>query len=124
MPPAAAGAAGPAAWHAWWAISRAVTSRSKPGEGLRRTRDQVVRVIDADAPVLRWCLVEAAVALLTSPRLTRVKACPSCRWFFLDVSKNRSRRWCSMATCGSSAKARRYYWRTKHGRRPLPRRSR
>ncbi|MBI2536022.1 MAG: hypothetical protein HYW06_03455 [Gemmatimonadetes bacterium] len=29
-----------------------------------------------------------------------------------------------MATCGSSAKARRYYWRTKHGRRPLPRRSR
>ncbi|MGH7701051.1 MAG: CGNR zinc finger domain-containing protein [Gemmatimonadales bacterium] len=46
-----------------------------------------------------------------------MKSCPSCGWFFLDASKNRSRRWCSMATCGSSAKARRYYRRRKAARR-------
>ncbi|MDQ3699203.1 MAG: CGNR zinc finger domain-containing protein [Gemmatimonadota bacterium] len=83
---------------------------------LRLSRRRGVRVIDFEAAgpaTLRWRIVEAAVALLTSARLARVKACPSCGWFFLDASKNRSRRWCSMATCGSSAKARRYYWRTR-----------
>ncbi|WP_344746998.1 CGNR zinc finger domain-containing protein [Streptosporangium vulgare] len=36
-------------------------------------------------------------------------ACPSCYWLFLDTSKNGRRRWCSMTTCGSRDKARRYY---------------
>jgi predicted RNA-binding Zn ribbon-like protein len=38
----------------------------------------------------------------------RLKACRSedCRWAFYDVSKNRSRAWCSMAVCGNRAKAR------------------
>ena len=55
----------------------------------------------------------AAVALLVSDAMLRVKSCPTCGWFFLDVSKNRSRRWCSMDTCGAVAKARRYYRRLK-----------
>lgn len=79
-------------------------------------RGQVTRLIDADqagAAVLRWRIIESAVALLTSAQMGRVKACPSCGWFFLDMTKNRSRRWCSMATCGSIAKSRRYYWRTR-----------
>lgn len=83
---------------------------------LRRDRGRLMRVIDpqaAGAATLRWRLAEAAVALLTSERLTRVGTCPSCGWFFLDTTKNRSRRWCSMAMCGSAAKARSYYWRTK-----------
>jgi predicted RNA-binding Zn ribbon-like protein len=63
--------------------------------------------------LLRLRIVEAAVALLVSDAMLRVKSCPSCGWFFLDVSKNRSRRWCSMDTCGSVAKARRYYRRLK-----------
>jgi len=33
--------------------------------------------------------------------------------FFLNASKDASRRWCSMATRGSSAKPERYYWRRK-----------
>lgn len=77
---------------------------------------RVVRVVDPDAAgiqVLRYRLAEAAVALITSPRLERVKACPACGWFFVDTSKNRSRRWCSMRTCGSIDKARRYYRRTR-----------
>ena len=40
----------------------------------------------------------------------RLKACrePKCRWVFFDASKNRSGNWCSMAVCGSRAKARAY----------------
>jgi predicted RNA-binding Zn ribbon-like protein len=37
---------------------------------------------------------------------SRVKVCASadCRWAFLDTSRNRSRRWCSMSGCGNRAK--------------------
>jgi predicted RNA-binding Zn ribbon-like protein len=63
--------------------------------------------------LLRLRIVEDAVALLVSDAMLRVKSCPTCGWFFLDVSKNRSRRWCSMETCGAITKARRYYWRLK-----------
>lgn len=81
---------------------------------LEPARGRMVRGIPAVEPaVLRWRLADAAVALLTSERWTRVKACPTCGWFFVDVSKNGSRRWCSMAMCGGIAKARRYYWRTR-----------
>jgi predicted RNA-binding Zn ribbon-like protein len=59
--------------------------------------------------------VEAAATLLVSDAMRRVKSCPTCGWLFLDASKNRSRRWCSMDTCGAVAKARRYYRRLKDG---------
>jgi predicted RNA-binding Zn ribbon-like protein len=38
----------------------------------------------------------------------RMKACgnPDCRWAFYDASKNRSGRWCEMASCGNRMKAR------------------
>lgn len=87
---------------------------------LRRAAHRLERYLDPEAAgsaLLRWRLVEAAIALLTSPELSRLKTCPSCGWFFLDSSKNGSRRWCSMTTCGSNAKARRYYWRNKSRRR-------
>jgi predicted RNA-binding Zn ribbon-like protein len=32
-----------------------------------------------------------------------------CLWLFLDRSKNGSRRWCDMRSCGNRAKARRHY---------------
>jgi len=40
----------------------------------------------------------------------RLKACRSddCLWAFYDHSKNHSRHWCSMESCGSQAKARSY----------------
>jgi predicted RNA-binding Zn ribbon-like protein len=78
----------------------------------------VVRQVNperAGVALLRLRIVEAAVALLVSDAMLRVKSCPTCGWLFLDVSKNRSRRWCSMDTCGSVAKARRYYRRLKEG---------
>lgn len=97
-----------------WAAQAAGAARLRASGGQVR---RVVEVGPAGAPALRWRIVEMAVALLTSPRLERVKACPSCGWFFLDASKNGSRRWCSMTTCGSSAKSRRYYWRTRKTKR-------
>lgn len=40
----------------------------------------------------------------------RLKACgkPSCRWAFIDRSKNGSRTWCSMRVCGNRVKATKY----------------
>ncbi len=82
----------------------------------RSPRVQVIREITAENAgdaLLRLRIVEAATTLLVSDAMLRVKSCPTCGWFFLDVSKNRSRRWCSMDTCGAVAKARRYYRRLK-----------
>jgi len=55
-------------------------------------------------------LVRSATELLLAPLRTRIKQCPGpgCGWVFLDLTKNRSRRWCEMEVCGSRAKVRRY----------------
>lgn len=60
-----------------------------------------------------WAVLLSAETLLLSDKLDRVKSCPNCGWLFLDSSKNASRRWCNMQTCGSADKARRYYHRKK-----------
>jgi predicted RNA-binding Zn ribbon-like protein len=62
------------------------------------------------APVLK-----AASDLLTEGNLSRLKRCgaPDCQWLFLDTSRNNSRRWCDMQSCGNRAKARRHYQRTR-----------
>jgi predicted RNA-binding Zn ribbon-like protein len=53
-------------------------------------------------------IAHAAVELLTSTPLDRVKTCPACTYIFLDETKNRSRRWCSMDDCGTAEKTRRF----------------
>jgi predicted RNA-binding Zn ribbon-like protein len=55
-----------------------------------------------------WPVVHAATELLTSGPLDRVKGCAACRWLFVDESRNRSRRWCTMEECGTHEKVRRY----------------
>ena len=66
---------------------------------------------NADLPV--WMVAQAAIDLLLSPELTRVRACEAetCRWLFLDTSKNHMRRWCKMKVCGNRMKARRFHAR-------------
>ncbi|WP_081913108.1 ABATE domain-containing protein [Glycomyces sp. NRRL B-16210] len=59
-----------------------------------------------DRPVRQ--VVHAAVELLTTGTLDRIKGCGGCRFLFYDESKNRSRRWCSMDDCGTTEKIRRY----------------
>ena len=70
----------------------------------------------ADLDRLRWPIVHAATTLLTEGRLERVKACGGCRYLFLDETKNGSRRWCSMADCGTRAKMRRFVARRSAAR--------
>jgi predicted RNA-binding Zn ribbon-like protein len=55
-----------------------------------------------------WPLAVAAVDLLRNGPLDRIKACRVCPWLFIDASRNRSRRWCSMNECGGRDKMRRY----------------
>jgi predicted RNA-binding Zn ribbon-like protein len=59
----------------------------------------------------------AALVLLTSPQLSRIKKCAGCPWLFLDQSKNFSRRWCAMNDCGTHEKIRRYVSRRAAARR-------
>ncbi|GAA1818861.1 CGNR zinc finger domain-containing protein [Brevibacterium celere] len=65
-----------------------------------------------DAESLTALFAESALEELNGPRLDRVKSCPNCRWLFVDTSRNRSRRWCSMRTCGGRDKALRHYRKT------------
>jgi predicted RNA-binding Zn ribbon-like protein len=49
-----------------------------------------------------------AIALALRPGPRPVRTCDRCGWFFVDSSRGRRRRWCSMQTCGNQAKAARY----------------
>ena len=62
-----------------------------------------------------WPVAQAAAALLTEGPIDRLRMCEAtdCGWLFLDMSKNRSRRWCDMAVCGNRAKAARHYRRRR-----------
>jgi predicted RNA-binding Zn ribbon-like protein len=60
---------------------------------------------------LLWPVVRSAAELLTSDSLDRVKECADdrgCGYLFIDTSRNRSRRWCSMESCGNRAKVRQH----------------
>jgi predicted RNA-binding Zn ribbon-like protein len=60
-----------------------------------------------------WPVAESAAELLTSDARAAIRECraPDCGWLFLDHSRNRSRRWCDMKSCGNRQKARRHYQR-------------
>ncbi len=58
-------------------------------------------------------IAEAAADLLCYGNPSYIKKCenPDCVLFFYDMTKNHSRRWCSMAACGNRAKAAAFYQR-------------
>ena len=76
---------------------------------------------EANGPALHWRqerrwhsvdalllpLAEVIGDLICHADFTQVKHCegPTCTMWFHDVSKNHTRRWCSMAVCGNRAKA-------------------
>ena len=64
----------------------------------------------AEAQLPTWMLSQAVADLLLSDRVTEIKTCDveTCRWLFLDTSKNHTRRWCNMKVCGNRMKARRF----------------
>jgi len=72
--------------------------------GWRSSADGVDLVLDAVA--------KDAVDLLLSPGRARIKECGDgengCGWLFVDATKSGTRRWCSMAVCGTRAKVTRH----------------
>ncbi|WP_170947120.1 CGNR zinc finger domain-containing protein [Bordetella genomosp. 2] len=86
------------------ALRHATLRLSAPGPGAWR--------VDAAAAGLdlpRHRLALAAQTLIADGLLPRLRQCEACSWLFLDTSRGGRRRWCSMATCGNRAKARRHY---------------
>ncbi|MEV0070883.1 MULTISPECIES: CGNR zinc finger domain-containing protein [unclassified Amycolatopsis] len=84
---------------------------------------RLVRSLSPDGPVstLRlddpswgpaWVAVDDYLRLL-GDRPERIRHCanPECVLYFYDVSKNGTRRWCSMSGCGNRAKSMRHYRR-------------
>jgi predicted RNA-binding Zn ribbon-like protein len=67
-----------------------------------------------------WPLAVSAAELLADEHRPPVRVCCSsherrCTWLFVDESRTRTRRWCSMKDCGNRAKARRHYERMHKG---------
>ena len=95
-----------------WLLEAATHRRLEPADGGLRW---LWFRGDDDLDWMLWPLAWSAAELLGSDALGRLKECAQedCRWLFLDLSKNRSRRWCSMEQCGNRAKAKRHYERRK-----------
>ena len=86
--------------------------RLVPGaEGLRWEPAETGGRLDA----VLWPVWRAAAALLTSGDVSRLRECggEGCGWLFLDRSRNRSRRWCTMEDCGNVSKVRRFRQRRR-----------
>lgn len=67
------------------------------------------------APALLAPILWSAADLLVQAPHRRIRLCanPDCGWLFIDASKNGTRRWCDMSSCGNRAKARRHYEKIK-----------
>lgn len=75
-------------------------------EGFRWSWDSQVGMLEL--PV--WQIADAAIDLFSHEDLSRLRTCAAddCAWLFLDETRNRSRKWCDMSTCGNRAKVARY----------------
>jgi predicted RNA-binding Zn ribbon-like protein len=73
-----------------------------------------------DPDRVTWVLAKAASEFLVDPEnLSLLRECEGegCGWLFLDTSRNKSRRWCTMQVCGNRFKARRHYEKLHAGGR-------
>ncbi|MCP4227448.1 MAG: CGNR zinc finger domain-containing protein [Actinomycetia bacterium] len=71
------------------------------GEGIQRTFGQLFSILYAS---------------MVDGSFRRLKGCANdtCQWMFLDQSKNRSKKWCEMESCGNVINARAYRQRHHH----------
>lgn len=83
--------------------------RLHPVDGYRL----VAEGVGVDRPIGE--LLMSVTAAMTAGNWNRLKICANdgCQQAFYDSSRNRSARWCSMATCGNRMKGRAY--RQRHG---------
>jgi predicted RNA-binding Zn ribbon-like protein len=101
----------------WW-VAALGRSRLAPDPG-RTTATRLV-VGTEPATLITDRAAAGAVELLRGADLARLRRCPpeagGCGWLFLDHSRNGSRRWCRMADCGTTVKARRLTERRRAAR--------
>jgi predicted RNA-binding Zn ribbon-like protein len=95
------------------AIGRAMSRAGVTPAGSRFEWSWPHAPLDLDR--VAWWVARSVAELLTSADLTFVRECAGydCGRLFMDATKNRSRRWCDMSTCGNRAKGRRHYERTR-----------
>lgn len=97
----------------------AAASRSRLTVSADATAARVVTCSPPELLVADRAAQEAA-GLLCGADMERLGMCPpeagGCGWLFLDHTRNRSRRWCTMDTCGAGAKARRLTERRRTSR--------
>lgn len=89
------------------ALSTLAALSREAGVAVSFAKDGTPR-LDAAGPVGRALAIIAGAS--ADGTWERLKVCPAddCRWAFYDFSRNHSRTWCSMSSCGNRAKARAY----------------
>ena len=77
--------------------------------------EKIYRAEYVDPDQLLAPIAESAADLLCYGDPGLIKKCenPVCILYFYDATKNRQRRWCSMAACGNRAKAAAFYLRRR-----------
>lgn len=76
----------------------------------------------SEAKHLLTPIAKSAAELLSAREPLRIRQCgnPACTLYYYDTSKNRTRRWCSMAICGNRMKAAAFYQRAQKKKRREP----
>jgi predicted RNA-binding Zn ribbon-like protein len=75
------------------------------------------RWLDVSAPALLAPVLWSAADLILARDRKRIRQCSNekCLYLFIDESKNGTRRWCDMSSCGNRAKAHRHLLKKKQG---------
>jgi predicted RNA-binding Zn ribbon-like protein len=95
-------------------LLRCYSVMPRPSGLARGNETYHLRWAPADAAGVLWFVAASGTELLTRGPLDRIGECPSCRWLFLDTSRNKQRRWCDMQTCGSRDKVQRFRTRDRN----------
>jgi len=98
-------------------LNRVLRSRPASPQLILEGRRYVLRSVPVDSQALQLLVpvAESAAWLLEQGDRKLVRRCGSAdcvRWFY-DTTRNKRRRWCSMDSCGSRAKAAAYYRRQR-----------
>lgn len=94
------------------AILEAEVAAARARQKLKLQDARVVALLGegTELDMLLWPVALSALEVLGSDAANRIGQCAAddCDWFFLDTSKNRSRRYCSASGCGNAARIRRF----------------
>lgn len=97
-------------------VARARVERLLSHYTFRLSSDGGLHPVESGWVGLAAASLPGLIELLSTPDHVRTCGDPRCDWLFVDRSRNHSRQWCDMGTCGSRAKMTRYRQRQKLAR--------